>query len=433
MFGYGFMQIRVAGIPLAEFVLLVAFLCTNHRLLLNQFLPNIYSIPLVIWWSFGIIHIVWDIQRYGMLSIRDGSHIIESLYIYIGVAFAGRTGAVEQFAKWLPAIIISTLIYSVTYPFRDILQPLSPVLHGVSDQPVSMFFNYTNTPLVLFAAAVYFVQEYFNTAKKSSLLLTISCITVVFLMYPSRTLILEAGMFFVYVLSQCKRQHFKHLILITIIPVVLLSIFAMSGISINGRLGSSFQLQDYMELATEILPGSHSESDDLVSSGNELRYQWWTKIYKDWSSSPSTILFGLGYGMPLVDFVTSMRTAIREPHNEALGILGRGGLFSLIPFLWFQLFFFIQNMKLMKTHRNSPQYGSFMAFLLALIIFTLITAIGETPFVMSFYSMPYYLSIGILLRMYQKRSLYFPPNTEAHEAPQLQTLQPIRYFPSASS
>jgi hypothetical protein len=403
LLGYGFMQIRLFNIPIAELLLLFSMLTINHRVLLPKFLASKISIPILVWWIFGLYHILWNVHQYGIMAIRDGSHIIESFYLYIGFAYAAKSQDLKNLANFIPVIIGSVFLYALTFPFREFFQPLSPVLTGFGgEQPVPLLFNYTSTTLVLLAGSAFFLQEYLVKTKSYYLFLFIACIGITLLLFPSRTLILRLLVFFALSANQIKKLNLKDTALVLLGPIGLLFLVSVLGISVNSRIGTDFQPQDYLILFSEIFKSS-PDSTHSISSGNEIRFLWWWQIIDNWRQSVVSILFGMGYGMPLTDFVNTLRTEVREPHNELIGILGRGGLIGLLSFLWFQTTLLKQSFNKMRYLSYSLEYSGLIQFFVWLLVFTLVSGIGESPFSMAYYTVPFYFIAGILLRVYKHK------------------------------
>lgn len=400
LLNYGFMQIRFLSVPVGELVLLLSLATINYKVVLPKFLNNRYIIPLLIWWGVGLGHILWNLPQYGIWAIRDASHIIESLFILVGFTFAGSAEAREQFKRWLPWMLSSVVLYSLTYPFRELLQPYSPILSGAQGQSVILFFNYTNTQLVIITYCSFCLQQYLQARKEGFLYLAIGCLTLVLLLFPSRTLFVEMAIFLAFWLQRLSMREFRQVAMLVTVPVILLAgIFAI-GIPINGRFGTEFQLSDYLTIITEIF--HRGENVQTITSGNEIRFLWWSQILRDWSHSWLTMLFGLGYGMPLVNFVGDLGAQVREPHNDVIGILARGGLVALLSLLWFQAVLLFRSFRLVDYLGRGPS-SSFVVALLFLLICTLLNAVGESPFIMAFYAVPFYFAAGVLLRMYTLR------------------------------
>ena len=157
---YGFMQVRIppiegGGIPIGELTLLISLATTNVFIVLLRFSKVIVLAPFIVWWILGFFHAYWGILNHGMWALRDATHLIESLFLLIGFAFAGRPEAIETFFRWLPKILVVGSIYAIGYPFSELLKTISPTILTGSGQFVPVFFNYTNTSVVLLASVSY--------------------------------------------------------------------------------------------------------------------------------------------------------------------------------------------------------------------------------------------------------------------------------------
>src|SRR2546429_9670396 len=111
LLGYGFMQVRIpptsgSGIPLGELVLLFSLMTINHGILLARLSATVFLFPFFIWWLFGFAHILINVQEYGFWALRDASHMIESLFLVIGFAYAARQHIQERFFSWLKKIVM---------------------------------------------------------------------------------------------------------------------------------------------------------------------------------------------------------------------------------------------------------------------------------------------------------------------------------------
>lgn len=407
LLNYGFMQIRFPlGIPIAEMGLIFSLVSINHLKVLPRFLKIGFALPIILWWVVGIAHILWDAGHYGFWAIRDGSHVIESLFLYVGFTFARNQKAMHWALRALPVFFIVVALYAMTYPLRDWLMPLSPSLSGTSGQPAPLLFMYTNTAMILIAGAAYFMNSYLNDSQKRSLAIAGAMITLALLLFPSRTIVLQILAFIIYFAFRLRGPQLKSLLTALAIPVCLLVLVSTLGISVNGRFGTEFTPRDYINLVLEIIPGFSGGDGQMFSSGTEGRLIWWTGLLKQITASPQSFMLGLGYGMPLIDFGVSGGVFVREPHNDLLSILARGGMVMLVLFIWFQTRALMRLGQLVRYYNGNARYSSFVTGLLFIIIGTLVTALGEAPFIMAFLAVPYYFVMGLLIRLYLLRVQY---------------------------
>src|SRR5438552_15182433 len=102
LLGYGFMQVRIpptasGGIPLGELVLLFSMMAINYDTLLPKLSATVCLVPFLIWWLCGLGHALIDAREYGFWAFRDANHVIESLFLVVGFAFAARQQMMERF------------------------------------------------------------------------------------------------------------------------------------------------------------------------------------------------------------------------------------------------------------------------------------------------------------------------------------------------
>ena len=97
-------------------------------------------------------------------------------------------------------------------------------------------------------------------------------------------------------------------------------------------------------------------------------------------------------------------TVIREPHNTAVGVLGRLGVPGLIVFI--TMMFQILRVSIWAARRT--QHDQLLAPLVGalsiLTLGTLVAGIGESPFVMPFYTVPFYFCAGVLARLAMRQT-----------------------------
>ncbi len=395
LLNYGFMLVRPGGIPIGEIVLVLAMLMINHQTVLPRFLKSPLMIPFALWLTLGFGHMLLGIYSYGLWAIRDASHVIESLFLYIGFAYAGSKPALQKIDKVIPYVYLVIFLYSLSFPFRNILEPLIPTVPNMSGRETPLIL-YANTAMLMVIAAAYFIQRYFVEENKRFLLFAILFITTDLLLFPSRTLYLQLGFTLVYFSFSGGPQRFKKVLMIGALPLLLMAGFFASGLSVHGRFGEGFGMAGYASLFLEIFGFNSTET---FSSGNAIRFDWWMQTLEGWASTWHTMLFGQGFGFPLIDFSIEGGVSVREPHNDVIGILARMGLFATLAFLMIQFYLIYLGLRVTCFYRESQVFSGLTISLLFLMINTLIMTLGESPFVMSFFTIPYYFSAGIIMRL----------------------------------
>src|SRR5690606_15779634 len=107
---------------------------------LPRFSQSLMLLPFAIWWTLGGIRAIDGFASHGVWALRDATHLIESLFIWAGFSFGARPGAMERIGRHLPAFLIFAFVYSLLYPFRELLAEYSPVIRGLADYEATLFF-----------------------------------------------------------------------------------------------------------------------------------------------------------------------------------------------------------------------------------------------------------------------------------------------------
>lgn len=404
---YGFMQVRVppiegGGIPIGELTLIISLATTNVLIVLLRFSKIILLAPFLVWWILGFYHAYWGILNYGMWALRDATHLIESLFLIIGFAFAGRPEALETFFRWLPKILAVGSIYAIGYPFSELLKSVSPTILTGSGQFVPIFFNYTNSPVVLLASLSYVLLF----ASWSHLFTIRYLFTAAFLLiftaflFQSRTIylqILALLLFFSFYRYEVNRK----LLYIITAALILLCIISELDLNIEGRLGQRVSAT-FIKNHFLALFGVESEGLVPAAKGVAQRIEWWSDLLKLWFEKVSSILFGLGYGLPLIDFKIENNVIVREPHNSYISILTRLGIFGAFVWVWIHILLInIWRKSLHLCRKNNWRLGeNRLLFLMVYFILVWVLAIGEDAFEKPFNAIPYYFFWGLVLRLY---------------------------------
>ena len=404
---YGFMQVRIppiegGGIPIGELTLLISLATTNVFIVLLRFSKVIVLAPFIVWWILGFFHAYWGILNHGMWALRDATHLIESLFLLIGFAFAGRPEAIETFFRWLPKILVVGSIYAIGYPFSELLKSISPTILTGSGQFVPVFFNYTNTSVVLLASVSYVMLiTSWNPIFKIRYLFTAAFLLgFTAFLFQARTIYLQVLALLLF-FSFFRYKVNKRFIYIIVATLILLFIIAELDLEIEGRLG---QRVSAIFIKNHFLALFGVESEGVVSAakGVTQRIEWWSDLLNFWSEQVGSILFGLGYGLPLIDFKIQNNVVVREPHNSYISILTRLGVIGAVVWVWIHILLInVWRKAFYLCKENRWRLGeNRLLFLMVYFILIWVLAIGEDAFEKPFNAIPYYFFWGIVLRFY---------------------------------
>lgn len=400
LFNYGFVMVRPVGIPIGEVLLIVCLLMVNHKTVLPRFLNHWIIIPFSIWLFLGLTQAFIGFFQHGIWALRDATPVIESLYLYLGFAYAGNKNSIQRLKRWLPWVLGLCSIYGLTFLARDQVIAMSPKLAGGYGQPVPLFGSYITTGLAMVMFSAWQLKKYLFNYKLVHLLLCVFAITTALLIMPSRTLFVQTLLLVALFFSLKQRKKLLGILTVLFFTLALLQVLLASDV-VSGTRYNADSLGDYVSAFMEIIPGYTPE--EVRTSGIEQRLGWWQIVLEKWRSSWITTLFGLGYGFPLIEYYGLDGGVVREPHNDFVSILGRLGLIGLGSFLWLQSIIVSRGIQSYRYYENNKTYAPIIVALFLFIGGTLIATLGEPPFPIPAYAIPYYFIAGILLRIHASR------------------------------
>jgi hypothetical protein len=406
---WGFMLVRIppvsgGGIPLGEVLLCFSF-CIIFKDIrwLPSFTNNLIFVLFLMWWSLGIGKALYAFPEYKMWALRDASHVIESLFLWVGFVFAGAPGAIDRFFVWLRRVLGIASLYALSYPWRNELGVLSPTIQAAAGYQSTIFFNYVGIgQLLLWEAARRFIE------RAGGILVPSLLIAFSVGLFQARTIYLQL-IAIVLMLLWYRRKAFGKICVAMGVGLIALILVVESGVEIEGRNGQNVSIEyitnHFIAIAGIENPGVKGEA-----AGVDLRLGWWKDIiFERLPKSTGSLIFGLGYGFPLVDFKGPDGEIVREPHNSYVSILARIGLVGLLLFIsgpvllvhsWWNAF------KLCR--RESYQIGQDRLFILMVyFVMIWIFSMGEAAFEAPYLTIPYYFFWGVFLHyhLHLKRML----------------------------
>jgi len=402
---HGFMLLRVppsggSGVPLGELVIVLfmaTFLFELRRV--PSFMAVAPVAPLAIWWAVGLGRALLDTEQHGVWALRDASHVIDSLFLWIGFVVAAAPGFLERFSGWLRAVLNVGALYSLSYPFRDILTSFSPKISAPAGYSASLLFNYTSASLVPLTAAMRWLVDRTSFLGVPAIVLAGALIVYSVVIFQMRTSYLQVLVLLAVLMAIQPRIALRMWIAL-LFGAALLALSMVLDVRITGRLGEAFSL-DFITQHFSTIWGA--KSDGIIgsaSSGVDLRLKWWAEIWHNVTADIDTFLLGLGYGVLLTDFTYTGGIPVREPHNVIMSIFGRIGLIGLVAFLWFHLW--LVRIWFRFYHwcvRSGQEVWKNNALILGVFFLLLgVYSMGEDAFEKPFNAIPYYFLWGVLLR-----------------------------------
>jgi hypothetical protein len=401
----GFEMLRIPpvgpGIPLGELVLVISLCFIDVIALLSKMASQIWLFPILLWWGMSLSRSLVDTTVGGAWSFRDASQAIESLFLIVGFWLVNSQSNIHYFFRWMRRMFLFSIFYGLLLPFEGPLQKFSPTIHGMGLSTTHIFFQMTNTPVILIWAACWLLIERGQSRGpvRGRELLAGLLVAFAVAFAQSRTSYLDVLLIGVLLFVTRSRLAARWTALL-LLGVLVIGAVSISGIEIKGRLGKKISL-DFIVSHFEAISGKAStEETQGAAEGVPQRIGWWRDIYKKMIVSPRRIAFGLGYGIPLTNFRAAGGVILREPHNSFISVIARLGVTGMLVWLimqgslylsWWRVYRLCGRMHWIEDRNN----------LLILIIYNvllLITAIGEDGFEKPFYAIPYYLFFGVILR-----------------------------------
>ncbi len=403
----GFMLLRVPpggsfGVPFGEMLVILFVLTFVFDLKrLPSFANIVPLVPLILWWAVSYVNLVIGVEKHGAWALRDATHIIDSSFLWIGYVAAASPGFFERFSNWLRFILNLGVFYSLLFPFRETLQAYSPKIWAPGGYSTPVFFDFQIGGIVTLTAAMRWLVDRASLFRIPVIVLVGAVVVYTAAVFQARTVYLQILTLFLIMMVVQPRSAIQ-LSFSMLLGLAGLVLLLMSGVEITGRLQEKVSLEFFTQHFSAIW-GAEGEIATVrgAAGGIGQRLEWWLKIWNDVTENLSTLFFGLGYGMPLTDFIFTNGAIVREPHNSVVSIFARTGFIGLLTFL--SLHFFLLQIWL-RVFRQCQSLGNtiWRNNLLIMGVFMLmvwVSSIGEDAFEKPYACIPVYFFWGIIIRM----------------------------------
>jgi hypothetical protein len=404
--GYPFMQLRIPptgfGVPVGELALAALLLSLNWPLVLARIGTLVPLLPLLLWWGWGFARLVVDGIREGPWAFRDGTQLIEALYLIVGFAVVVDPADISRLARWLRRVIIVSSAVGLLLVFADAIIAVSPTLPGGSGQAIPIFGTFATTGTMLLMGAFLCMVQSGRTRLK-----TLSCTLLAGFLVSYAVLVVQMRTTYIQLLC------LTGLLLLvrpaalrrlgSTIPAlfVLLMLVSAFELRVSGRLTSEISWSFLRDHVLSILGIGTTGSIGEAASGVSLRFRWWLRLYNELTSDPATLLSGLGFGIALTDFRDTLGVLAREPHNSIISVVARLGLVGGLAWIWFQLELFRLAYRTYRAARRLGWHDQAQLVLLIMVFaaLTLVSCLGEDAMEKPYNAIPYYALWGVLLRI----------------------------------
>ena len=407
-FAYPFMQLRVppsgVGVPFGELALGAILVSINLPLIVSRIGSVIFVPPVLFMWAWGFTRLILDAVKEGPWAFRDGTQLIETLFLVVSFAVIAGPSQIARFSRWLRYTLIASCLYGLFYIFAIPIMAMSPTLPGGSGQAIPIFGTFATTGTMLLWGAFYCMIQ---PARRPLARLRYAAIAGFLVSYA--VLLIQARTIYVQLLSLSVLLFFVRPAALRAfglsIPILfgVLLFISVFEFRISGRLGSEISFAFLWNHVQAIFGVAEKSAGGIAeaASGVSLRFGWWLRLYRELTSDSATLLTGLGYGVALTDFRDTLGTLAREPHNSMISIIARGGLVGGVCWFWMQIELFRTGF---RTYRECKRLGRgdegrLVVLIMGFAVLTLASCFGEDTMEKPYNAIPYYVLWGVVLRV----------------------------------
>lgn len=406
VFDYAFMALRIPpsslGAPIGELFLAAALITINIPLAIGKMGSAVYLLPFLIWWGLGFIRLMIGGMQYGIWAFRDGTQLIESLFIIVGLVAAGDARFIARFMRWLPWVLLVTCIYGFGYLWAPQIAAISPKLPGSSINVIPLLGTYALTPTIMLWTAFYLSALPHRHPKLRYAGMVIAALLVSFavVVVQARTIYTQM-LAMLFLLLIFRRQGLGRMVTAFPLLILLIAIITAFDISISGRLTNKISFSFFADHFDAIFGQSDSATLAAPAKGVDLRFSWWERIYNQLIGDPVTFLIGLGFGVPLTDFRDEQGTLVREPHNSYISVVARLGVVGFLAWFWMYIEMFKAWLGSLRLTRRLRWRDGEDFLLMALCFNALLfaAACGEDTMEKPYDAIPLYIFWGFALRI----------------------------------
>jgi hypothetical protein len=370
-------------------------------------------------WLLASVHLISNVPKFGLYAFRDASIFFEALFLVAGFVWALEPGGIRKLNRWLLFLFVANFLYACTLPVGETLQEHSPA-SGVF-QPIPLLGQYQHNGLYIVSGALFciWMAPYVVHWKRwtSIGLAVIQLSALVILQTRSMYIGMVLVVLVTFVIGERRKcaqflavMGFGVAAIVTFVVIVSAfniniqgRVMEISGTSIREHVASVFALTD--------------QQDRLGQDQDRL--DWMNQVWTDTTADAGTLIFGQGFGKPLIDFERD-GVPVRQPHNSTLGVFGRLGVSGVIVWITFHLYVFNTLLNFIRRTRGSHNENrDFMVWLLGFYVLALLLSMVQPAFEFSHCAVPLYFLLGVGLSI-------------AHTAPQTGKLATVGTAPSTA-
>jgi len=367
--------------------------------------------PVIIGWlilsGISLVHLAFDLPRYGGYAARDASFVAEGAFLFLGFLWAQSDEDRTLFLRGPGLVFLLTFLYSLTVLWPGGLASISPT-SGIF-QRIPIIGNYSFIYFSLQIGALFYILLAPRTMKwPAPFLWTLAILQIGWMFYfqarSTYTSILVI-IAIVLIFDGIRRAlHISTLHLAGFIALIALAgILRGFGYNLIGR-GGEVSPTFYIQHADTINPENNLPN---VSPAN-WRLEVWREAIGHWLATPATILVGEGFGRPLTSKQIpgvalsagepqGILVAVRQPHDIHLTVLARLGIIGFLVWAFINariMYLFIRSLR--KDPKDTFEHA-LKLWLFLFYITGMILASVQPWLEWSFGAIPFYIVLGFTL------------------------------------
>jgi len=396
--GISLSKFPLTSLPIGESLIGISFFIyfLTDKTFLKQIRENKYLLPYIILLLSTLIGVILNINNYGIFTLRSATHVFDMSILFIGIKFGKSANLRKLFFKIFPLTLFVGSIYMLTFPFKDILLGLSPNVVNLRGELVPALFNYANTPVLSINFFAYYLLKPKIPYKSIGFWIAIFSIFITIFLYSKRLhYLLLIILLLIYLINNRQSLNLKSYLPLILIPFIFYILISLDLNFISNILNNFDFIKKNFLSGFKFFDGKYSYEFGNYSGAN-LRLLWWLSALQKVFESPFNIIFGLGQGITLTDFINRSGNFVSELHNSYLSIFIRNGLLGFIPFIYIKWNLF-KSLWRRYVFSNNKYISS--SNLTLLFFFTSISAFSffQPALEKPYFAIPYYFFWGILV------------------------------------
>ncbi|WP_294638101.1 O-antigen ligase [uncultured Aquabacterium sp.] len=279
-------------------------------------------------------HLYRDFFEYRMAALRDVLTVVDIVFFVAGMAVVALGVHRGVWLAWRDRFLriwfVAGGLYCLTWPISPWIKAISPSFSSYQ-QAVPVLGAHVTSPYTAIAVLVaWFAIPHVFPRRTWVRTLWIALVLVetilVVVMAQSRNLYLIILCLPVVLGFFGYKRAFSAVAAGMVALVMVLALVETLNIKIPGRI-SDVTLSAVVDRFLSI-SGKHG--DEYGATGVQQRMVWWASSLDMWRASPDRMVFGVGYGPALTNFMSPGENGegvvVREPHNSFISSLVRGGI-----------------------------------------------------------------------------------------------------------